>query len=246
MEIFNNNYKVTQKTPFKGIPFNKSTTYIQEAFEFAYDMSFGGKGKHRSHRSGGQENRKNGQIFVDTFQGKLAELGFYNTFKKNGFDISYPDFETYDLGLWDSADFEVKKDTKTFLFSIKSTKFYGDLMLLETKDFNKHGEYIPNKQKDKCKYDIFALVRIKPDAEAILKSKKQLYSNTIDKEKLKNMILNENWEYDLPGYIRNEDLVQIINSKQIIPQNATLNNYTKMDAENYFIETGEMIKFKIT
>ncbi|MGG5461190.1 hypothetical protein [Clostridium sp. B9] len=244
MKIYNNNYTVTKKVPFDGIEFNKST-YVKEAFDFAYDMSFGGKGRHRDHRSGGQENRKNGQIFVNTFQGKLAELGFYNTFINNGFDISYPDLETYDLGSWDSADFEVKKDNKTFLFSIKSTKSYGNLMLLETKDFNILGEYIPNKEKGKCKYDIFALVRIKPDAESILKSHKQLYCDTIDKKDLENMILNEKWKYDLPGYIKNEDLVKSIKSRKIIPQNSLLNTKTKMDAENYYIETGTMRKFKI-
>lgn len=243
MNITNNDYQVTKKIKFEGIEFSKET-YVKEAFEFAYNMSFGCKGEHRDHRSGGQNKRKKGEIFVNTFQGKLAELGFYNTFKNKNFDISYPDLETYDLGAWDSADFEVKKENKTFLFSIKSTKFYGNLMLLETKDFNEKGEYIPNKNKGNCKYDIFSLVRIKPDAEAILKSQKKLYSNEIKKEELEKMILDKKWEYDLPGYIKNEDLVKIINSGDIIPQNAILNGKTKMDAENYYVETGSMRKFK--
>lgn len=243
MFINGDNFNITNKVAFNGLYFGKKE-YIDQAFKFAYDMSFGGKGKHRSHRSGGQINRKNGEIFINTFQGKLAELAFYEFFKEKGFEISFPDFETYDLGTWDSADFEVKGKDQIYLFSIKSTKHYGNLMLLETKDYNSNGEYKPNINKGKSKYDYFALIRIFPDGESLMKSKKILYSNECNKSELEKLIMSQDWKYDIPGYISNEMLVKIIDDKQIIPKNAILNGRTKMDAENYYIETGNMLKFK--
>lgn len=244
MIINDNNYYVENKVKFGKIDFINNN-YIKKAFDFAYDMSFGGKGKHRCNRSGGQIKRKNGEIFINTFQGKLAELAFYEFFSNKGFEISFPDFETYDLGIWDSADFEVTKNDKSYLFSIKSTKFYGNLMLLETKDYDNNGEYIPNRNKCNAKYDYFSLVRISPDSESLMKSNKLLYLNECDKTKLQDIILDKDWKYDIPGYISNNDLVEIINKEQIIPQGALLNNSTNMDAENYYIETGCMRQFKI-
>ena len=55
--------------------------------------------------------------------------------------------------------------------SRKSTKSYGDLLLLETKDWNDDGEYIPNKDKGNFRYDYTILVRFSPDGEAIMKNK---------------------------------------------------------------------------
>ena len=34
--------------------------YVEESFEFAYSMTFGRSGEHRSYRSGGSHRRKNG------------------------------------------------------------------------------------------------------------------------------------------------------------------------------------------
>lgn len=47
---------------------------VSECLDFAYGMTFGGSGAHRDHRSGGQAHRHLGEIFINTFQGKLAEF----------------------------------------------------------------------------------------------------------------------------------------------------------------------------
>ncbi|MBY7024809.1 hypothetical protein HYI08_06240 [Clostridium botulinum] len=58
----NNTYVFTSTKNFNKIHDFKSES-IKLAFDFAYNMSFSGKGEHRNHRSGGDHKRKNGEIF---------------------------------------------------------------------------------------------------------------------------------------------------------------------------------------
>ena len=51
---------------------------IIKVFDFAYNMTFAGKGEHRDHRSNGKKERSPGEIFSNTFQGKLAECAVVN------------------------------------------------------------------------------------------------------------------------------------------------------------------------
>ena len=208
---------------------------IEKVFEFAYSMSFGMDGEHRSHRSGGTHNRKLGEIFANTFQGKLAEFAFYNC-AYGKLELEIPDLETWDLGVWDDTDFIVKGKQ----INIKSTKSFGNLLLLETKDWNQAGEYIPNVGKGSSIYDYFILVRLNPYCEDILKSNSLLYSNEADKEELKDKIIREIWKYDIPGWFDIEDLKMIISNQHIIKQGEMLNGRIKMDASNYYIQTGDM------
>lgn len=138
MSVNGNVYTINRKKIFQALGAFKSTT-IERVFQFAYDMSFGGKGEHRDHRTGGNHQRKKGEIFANTFQGKLAECAVYNNLYKL-FPISKPDFATYELGKWDTADFFIG-DQK---ISIKSTKAFGNLLLLETKDWDSDAVYLPN------------------------------------------------------------------------------------------------------
>lgn len=198
-------------------------------------MSFGGKGEHRDHRSGGKSIRRKGQIFANTFQGKLAEFSIYNELSSKGISMDEPDLESYDLGRWDNYDFCIN-DKK---ISVKSTKFYGNLLLLEKKDWDENGEYIPNKDSGFSRYDYFILVRIKGNIEAIMRENKCLYSDVVRKDILEESITSKKWSYDIPGFITHKDLITVINDKYIIPQEAELNN-TKMDADNYYVQSGDM------
>lgn len=237
-----NKFFIDFKKSFKSKQVFRYET-IKKVFEFAYAMTFG-NGEHRDHRTGGTINRKKGQIFINTFQGKLSELGVYNLFfeinNKAYRKLSEPDFDVYGLGKWDDSDIELG-NTK---FSIKSTKFYGNLLLLETKDWNASGEYIPNVATEKNYiYDYFVLVRIKADGEKLMRTNKLLYSNDIDKENLFSIIKSQNWEYDIPGYITNEDLKYLISNEFILPQRSLLNGSIPIDAENYYIQSGDMRNF---
>ncbi len=237
-----NNYFIDSKKSFQnGNTFKDKT--IDNVFEFAYAMTFG-DGEHRDHRTGGTMNRKKGQIFINTFQGKLSELGVYSTFFKNNKEaydkLSNPDFDVYGLGEWDDSDIELNE----IKFSVKSTKFYGNLLLLETKDWSEKGEYLPNLTTDKNSiYDYFVLVRIKPDGEKMMSSNRLLYSNDINKKELYSLIKSKTWEYDIAGYITNKDLKYLISNNFILPQKSLLNGKISMDAENYYIQSGDMKDF---
>lgn len=235
---FEKSYIINNKRFFNPYG-NISNDTLEKCFDFAYNMSFSNKGVHRNYRSGGTISRKKGQIFSDTFQGKLAECvtcEFFSKFDKN----VKVDFSISGYGTWDSADLVVGNKN----ISVKSTKAYSQLLLLETKDWDKEGLYIPNKKNatDICAYDFFVLVRIKPYCEEILKTKRLLYENDqIESKKLKDLIFKEKWEYDFAGFITHSEFVEIINSKNyIIPKGAKLGKYTIMDAENYYVQVGNL------
>ncbi|MEI6898119.1 MAG: hypothetical protein V5786_11695 [Psychromonas sp.] len=214
---------------------------IDDVFEFAYAMSFAKKGAHRDHRSGGTHHRKNSEIFINAFQGKLSELAVYNYFFQFNRalyqQLSPPNFDVYGLLEWDDCDLQLKEK----YFSIKSTKYYGNLLLLECKDWNKLGQYKPNLKTGKpAFFDFFVLVRIKSDGDNLLKSNKYLYVNTINKQELLQLIKSQRWYFDIPGYLTHKDLVEVITCQQLLPQGAILNKKTKVDADNYYIQSGDL------
>jgi len=240
LRIERNNYYVQNKKRFLAY-----ATMLQadkrDCFNFAYNMSYAKKGAHRDSRSGGMMHRTMGQIFINTFQGKMAEFALYRYLKSRYIEVDKPDVSEYKLGKWDSFDL----DCQGKHFSVKSTKSYGDLLLLETKDWNKKGEYIPNLLEGTAKYDYTVLVRFTPDGEGLMKEKKLLYQRENEipsniRELLIETIYRKNWIYDFPGFIYHSELVKLIKEGRIIPQSAMLNGRTKMDAENYYFQTGNM------
>lgn len=240
-EIINHDTKefyIENKKDFeRNNSFRKDT--VKKVFDFAYEMSYGTG----EHRNGGELNRKNGEIFINTFQGKLAELAVYNEIYKLSNDVykklSIPDFNIFGLGKWDDVDISLG-DLK---FAIKSTKFYGNLLLLETKDWDRNGQYIPNVKINKSHYDYIVLVRIAEDGTNIMRLNGLLYGNEVNREHLYELISSEVWFYDIPGYISNEDLVHIIKKKQIIPRGYKLNGKISMDTDKYYEETGKLKDF---
>lgn len=236
-------FYINSKRKFNALGEFKENT-INIVFQFAYDMSFGGKGKHRKERSGGDEKRKNGQIFADAFQGKLAECAVWNIFNENlQIKLPIPDMETWGKGKWDRFDFEYK-DKK---ISVKSTKSIGNLLLLETKDWNINGEYIPNINICEAKYDFHILIRINPSCNDILTSVNLLNCDQINQElfnQLYEKIISNKWSYDFAGYITNDNLIHTIKNNFVIPKGAFLNGSMKMDAENYYVQAGDMRELK--
>ena len=230
LDVSGASYFINSRMSFEPIGTFRPET-VRKVFDFAYEMSFGKGGEHRDHRSGGTHRRRNGEIFANTFQGKLAECAIYNLLYKQC-DISPPDFATYGLGEWDKADFYIDNHK----VSIKSTKSFGNLLLLETKDWNEDGVYLPNDEA----YDFTFLVRMNPYCEDILRRNRLLLSDTVDIEQLYSIVCNNIWEYDIPGFVTLEDLKYVIRNGFILPQSSMLNGRTKMDAENYYIQSGDM------
>ena len=229
-----NTYSFSGSVPFSSVHSLKPET-IDKVFDFAYSMVYTPKGYHRSRRSGGKKKRKNGQKFADTFQGKIAECAACNYFYKYDKSV-YPDFNVEGVGEWDSVDLTVNNKE----VAVKSTKDYGQLLLLETKDWNDKGYYIPNIKKGIYKYDYVMLVRIKPSCEDLLKKKKLLYSKYVDRDELKQLVKSQKWSYDYAGYITYDELLHIIKNKYILPQNGLLNGKMPMDAENYYVQAYNM------
>lgn len=233
---YENKYHINHKRQFKSIDVLELLD-VKTCFEFAYEMSFG-RGEHRNYRSGGDVQRTSGEIFVNTFQGKMAEFAMYRYLRKYGIQTTYPDLSIEGLGTWDEFDLEYEGLHMT----VKSTKYYGNLLLLETKDWNEEGKYIPNMECGIVDYDYFILLRIAPDGQSIMKEQKMLYSNYIEKEELGSLIYSVKWQYDIAGYITRKDLVRLISKKYILPKGAMLGNGTVMDAENYYVQAGDMRK----
>ena len=235
-----NNYKINSK--IKWTPGGKfPKVIVKKVFDFSYGMSFEKVGEHRDHRSGGEERRKPGKIFIQTFQGKLAEFGIYNELRKLGLKTSKPNLELWGLGTWDTGDLIINDQEK---ISIKSTKHFGNLCLLETKDWNKRGEYLSNIGEKGDAPDFLMLVRLFPDGEKLMSSNQWLYNTYVEKNKILEEIQNENWEYDCPGFITKKNLISIINEPFLIPKGAILNDRIKMDAENYYIQAGDFYSLK--
>lgn len=52
--------------------------------------------------------------------------------------------------------------------------------------------------------------------------------------------MSENWIFDIPGYVTRNDLIYVINHNYLIPRGSMLNGSTRMDASNYYVQTGDM------
>ena len=145
-----NNYVVTRKRAFQSnVTLSEENFY--KAFDFSYNMSFGQSGEHRNYRSGGTHRRKKGEIFANAFQGKLAEFATYEYLTGNGIDVEEPDISVYGLSKWDAYD--LKANNK--VINIKSTKEFGNLLLLERADWDHEARYIPNLGENNVIYDFF-------------------------------------------------------------------------------------------
>lgn len=222
-----NNYFTTSIKKF--IPLEIEEDIITKSFEFAYEMAFG-NGYHRNHRSGGQAERTPADIFCNTLQGKIAEIVVYDFFLTKGLHCEPLDFSINGKGVWDEADLVVNKNK----ISIKSTGHFSNLLLLETKDWDMQGSYIPNNCEGSNIYDYFILVRIKPNTISFR------YAGDFEKSSLLSEILAFKWYYEIAGCCSKKTLEYIINENYIIPKNSLLNGKTKMDAENYYIQAGEL------
>lgn len=238
---FADEYYVTNKTTFVDNG-NITKEDVKTCFDFAWDMSFGKKGEHRNIRSGGSHRRKGGERFINAFHGKLAEYGVYNYFRDEGYNVSKPDISVYGLGQWDDVDIEIEGKK----CSIKATKEFGQLLLLETRDWDSEGRFKPDIERTGGIFDYFIFARYSPDGEKLMKFNKLMYSDEVDKTELEKIITSENWTVNVVGFISREDLAKdIIGKGQIIPRGAMLNGKSKMDAENYYVQSGDLLPINL-
>lgn len=215
-----------------------SRKVINQCAQFAYEMSFGAKGQHRANRTGGRNKRRNGEIFCDAFNGKLGEFAIHQHFNKNNIQLPLPDLTVYNLGKWDDSDFFYNGRN----IAVKTTKHIGNLLLLEKNDWDQNGCYIPNsKSSSGGKYDAIILVRTNSNMVERFRSIKKYYSDEITRDELNGMFKDFSCSFDIPGYVSNPTLKQVIARNQIIHQ-GNLFGYKKieMDATNYYIQSGNL------
>lgn len=237
LDISGNSYTVNRKVNFDKMGIFKPTTVIS-VFQFAYDMTFGAKGEHRHSRSGGSYFRNNLEIFSNTFQGKLSEFALANLFfKHKGFRA--PDLSTHSLGVWEDVDFLIGES----VIAVKSTKSYGNLLLLEKKDWDFQGHYLASTGTPRI-YTHLVLVRISPDSDEITRQLRTDYSDNELENSLKSKIINREWSYDIPGFIETQDLQRVIREGNVIPKGARLNDSVTMDADNYYVQAGDLCNVK--
>lgn len=210
---------------------------LEFCFTHAYDMTLGRIGVHRDHRTGGHKKRTLGERFANAFQGKIAEYAFRNYCLGGDFNISEPDIRVMGENRWDRCDFILNEN----LISIKSTKAYGNLLLLETGDYNQQGAYIHvDEDEEPIQYDYFVFMRVNPFIDDIMNNNEWLARDEVPRDQLKNVIFSNSWEFNIGGYISSEEFVSIIREGFILPQGAMLNGRVPMDAENYYIQAGDM------
>ena len=239
-------HMINQKKPFEeNVQATKDD--IRKCLKFCWNMTYGAHGEHRDHRTGGIKKRSKEEIFQDIFIGKMGEVAFYRWCKNRGkSEISEIDFDCFDLGKWDSSDFILtKKNNNKLKVAVKTTKDFGNLLLLEVKDWQviktetKHEAiYIPNKDKD-CRgfYDYIVLCRVKTNL--------QINPQSLTEDSLEVMAKSLEVKLQVVGMIENKELAEIINSgKYKIYQGDKLNQSTTMDADNYYIQSGAFVLYE--
>ena len=228
-------YTITHKRPFSNTAHAFKHDTIRRVFDFAFDMTFGAKGEHRRHRSGGSLERSMGEVFANTFQGKLAECAACNLFYRIDKSV-FPDFSIAGLGVWDSVDLCVNSKK----IAVKSTKSFGNLLLLEQHDWDEQGRYIPNKEKKSESYDYFLLIRIQPFCEDLMRMQRWLYADIVDRDDLWEEISKHTWSYDYAGYISHQHFRYLIDNGYVISKGEVLQGGTRFDADNYYVQAGDM------
>jgi hypothetical protein len=235
-----NDYHVTCKSRFEPL-WGASSEDVGKVLDFAWAMNFDGDGAHRPNRSGGDKKRTLCEMFADDFQGKLAELSFYWLLLSHGVSCSSPDMGVYPRWKWDSGD--INANSKDI--NIKSVKWFSNLMLLETENWDAECRYIPDLNLGKkASYDWFVLLRISPAVIELMKSNGWTSDTPPDKAKLFGKFLEQKWKMDVGGAVPSSRVEEAIATKAILPKGAMLNGSILMDAENYYIQSGKMGDFE--
>lgn len=214
---------------------------VNRCVAFAHEMAFG-SGEHRKNRSGGTKERTPEEIYVNTLQGKLAETALYDYLRNHKLKPSNIDFSVSGKGIWDTFDLACSGH----VMNVKSTKYYGQLLLLEKADWDDNGNYIPNQEKGYDKYDEIVLIRINPDVEDVIKRTNSFW--TWGEKEQEEFWKEQKYLYEFSGYITHEDLKYIIRHNYVIRKGDYIGKACKdykgtcMDADNYYVQLSSMRK----
>lgn len=234
MTISGNCYTINNPKPFGGNAVD--AVDVGRVVDFAYAMCFGA-GHHRAHRSGGDLMSRPAEKFCNTFQGKLAEVCLRRELIQAGLSCDEPNFEIYGECIWDDTDLIVNGKA----LSVKSAASFSNLLLLESNDYDLDGNYVPNLLAGgRSVFDYYVLVRLAPDVKSLFKRLRIFYSDSLTREQIEEVISSCRWEYDVAGWISHDTLRSAISSGFVIPKGALLNGRVTMDADNYYVQAGDM------
>lgn len=189
---------------------------ILKCLEFATEMAHG-NGHHKAQSFGGKiYSRNSSEIFLNTFQGKIAELAVFN--QLYNLDLKpdkLPEFEVWGKGKWEDCDFTLKNETVRC--SVKSTKDFGNLLLLEKEKYNEKGEFLETENLKPQKYDFTFLVRVSGIKDCNPKS--YLNFNSIETE--------------VVGFLSHQKFLEVISENQVIKKGTLLG--IPLIVDNYYI-----------
>ncbi|MFD2908364.1 hypothetical protein ACFSX9_06410 [Flavobacterium ardleyense] len=198
---------------------------IAKCVEFAGIMAYG-EGFHNPNSFGANTNcRKEKEIFKNTLQGKIAELAFYNYMAKAGFKPdAIPDFGVWGKGKWEDCDFTFKNGAINV--SIKSTKHFGNLLLLEKDRYNENGEYLEAVEKSQpIKHHYIFMIRVK----GVEKDNPAEY-----------LAPYENISVEVTGYITNDCFKKLIHQNQLIKKGLIIG--IPMIVDNYYTCSSDLLR----
>lgn len=198
---------------------------IKKCLIFASEMAYG-EGYHKSQSFGGSEyDRLPAEIFINTFQGKLAELAVYNELFALGIrPDKTPEFDIWGKGKWEDCDFTLHNGK--IKASVKSTKWFGNLLLLEKDKYNEKGEFLETVGNNCFYYDFIFLVRI----------------SGVKSERPEHYLNENDIDVEVTGYLPHSKFVEIIKEKQIITKGIVLG--TPLIVDNYYVFAKDLIDIK--
>lgn len=204
---------------------------IKKCLDFAEMMVYGDGYQNPNSFGNEKEPRVSSEVFRDILQGKISEIGFYNfMFKQKIIPDKKPDFEVWGKGKWEDIDFTFNNGE--IRISIKSTKHFGNLLLLEKHKYTKNGEFNqPVDGGEPFAYDNTFLVRVK----GIDGGNRSEYDNI------------SSVQCEISGHIDHARFLSIIAENQVVPQGCLLGTPLKVD--NYYtcvtdlISTDKFLKF---
>ena len=231
-------FEITRPKRFSPIESFKPNM-VTASTNFAMDMTFGGQGAHKATRTGGSHRRGLGEIFADTFQGKLAEFGIAQLLETM-IDAHHlkPGLGTSPLGFWEGPDLV----GAGYALEIKSAKSFSNLLLLEQGNWTGDGKYRHGLAGSPVDITHIILVRVSPH---IAEHVPRLFSNTSPNDVARANIVKEieaqTWKFDSPGFLGPEELKEIFSTPLILKEGDRLGSRgTRMDASNYYAQAGDL------
>lgn len=200
--------------------------YVRECVSWGFDNEF-------------KEDATHSEKTKKAILGKLGEFGIYKFLKERGYGVSYPDLEVRKQGDWDDGDLSI--DEKKI--NIKTTKNFGNLLLLKKADWNPEGNYkwglrkLPNGNKERYvddTYKYFFLCRIKPDIENLL-----VIDEETSKDEILSQLSNVKIQFDIPGFINIYDFKKIIEKNICIKKGDSIGS-RKFTEDLYYCQAGEL------